>query len=192
MATTKPIVETHPLTSDRWRDFSVLMNGRFDTRRCWCMWPRRETDYKKWSAESNRRAIKRAVDTAPAPPGVLAYVDGEPAGWCAVAPREEYPKLGRDRATAPLDDGPVWSVVCFLVLRSQRGKGVSRVLLEAAVDLAAEHGATIVEGYPVEGTRNVFRGVTSVFKEAGFKEVGRRKANRPVMRYQIRGRRRGI
>jgi GNAT superfamily N-acetyltransferase len=190
MTTKKPVVETHPLTPDRWRDFSALMKARFDTRHCWCMWPRRATDYRNWSAESNRRAIKQAVDRAPAPPGVLAYVDGEPAGWCAVAPRDEYPKLDRDRATAPLDDQRVWSVVCFLVLRNFRQRGLSKVLLQAAVDLAADHGAKVVEGYPAEGTRDAFRGVTSVFEEVGFEEVARRKPNRPVLRYRVRKRKR--
>jgi len=126
------------------------------------------------------------VDTAAAPPGVLAYVDGEPAGWCAVAPRTEYKRLARSRATAPFDDQPVWSVVCFFVRGGMRRAGLSRALLSAAVDLAIEHGATIVEGYPVEGTRNLFRGVASVFKDAGFKEVARRLPNRPLMRYDSR------
>jgi GNAT superfamily N-acetyltransferase len=187
MPTKRSVVETQPLTPDRWGDFAALMNARFDTRRCWCMWPRRATSYKNWSPDSNRRSMKKAVDTGAAPPGVLAYVDGEPAGWCAIAPREDFPKFERMPETAPLDDKRVWSVVCFLVLRSHRRKGLSRALLRAAVDLAAEHGATIVEGYPVEDTRNVFRGVTSVFKSVGFEEVARRKAGRPLMRYRIRG-----
>lgn len=166
------------------------MNARFDTRHCWCMWPRLATSYRNRTAASNKRSMKEAVDTASAPPGVLAYVDGVPAGWCAVAPREEYPRLARSRDTAAVDDKPVWSVVCFLVLRGQRRKGLSRTLLSAAVDLAAQHGAKIVEGYPAEGTPNLFRGVTSVFKAAGFKEVARRKPNRPIMRHQIKAARR--
>jgi GNAT superfamily N-acetyltransferase len=159
------------------------MNSRFDTRHCWCMWPRLATDYKARTGAANRRAIKKVVDTAAAPPGVLAYVQGEPAGWCAVAPREEYRRLERSRATLPFDDQPVWSVVCFYIRRDGRGMGLSRTLLSAAVDLAIQHGATIVEAYPVEGTRNLFRGVPSVFRDTGFKEVARRLANRPLMRY---------
>ena len=155
------------------------MNARFDTRHCWCMWPRLATNYADRTGAANRRSIKRVVDTAAAPPGVLAYVDGEPAGWCAVAPREEYPKLDRSRATAAVDDEPVWSVVCFTVLRPMRGQGLSKTLLSAAVDLAAQHGAKIVEGYPVEGGRNHFRGIASVFKAAGFNEAARRQPNRP-------------
>ena len=176
-------VETYPLTPDRWRDFAQLMSLRFDTRYCWCMWPRTAESYKTRTAAANRRSIKKVVDSAAVPPGVLAYLDGEPAGWCAVAPREEYKKLDRSRATSAVDVQPVWSVVCFSVRRDRRRAGLSRTLLSAAVDLAIQHGATIVEGYPVEGTRNLFRGVTSVFKDAGFKEVARRLPNRPIMRY---------
>jgi hypothetical protein len=107
MATRPRLIDTHPLTPDRWRDFAALMNSRFDTRHCWCMWPRLATNYKLRTGAANKRSIKHIVDTAKAPPGVLAYVNGVPAGWCAVAPREEYPKLARSRATGPVDDQPV-------------------------------------------------------------------------------------
>jgi GNAT superfamily N-acetyltransferase len=184
-----PIIETHPLTPDRWRDFAALMGARFDTRHCWCMWPRLATNYKGRTGDANRRSMKRVVDTASAAPGVLAYVDGVVAGWCAVAPRAAYPKLDRSRATARIDDEPVWSVVCFSIQREARRTGVSGVLLKAAVELARQHGATLVEGYPVEETRNLFRGVRSVFERAGFVEVARRSARQSIMRYRVRGRR---
>ena len=150
------------------------------------MWPRLATNYKARTGEANRRSIKRVVDTATAPPGVLAYIDGAPVGWCAVAPREEYPKLDRSRATSRIDDEPVWSIVCFFIVRPARQRGVSRALLDAALALAERHGATIVEAYPVERTRNLFRGVASVYMDAGFKEAARRSANQPVLRYTIR------
>jgi GNAT superfamily N-acetyltransferase len=180
------VIETRPLTPDRWRDFAAIMNARYDTRHCWCMWPRLATGYRTRTGAANRRSIKKAVDTAPAPPGVLAYVDGEVAGWCAVAPREDYPRLDRSGVTARVDDKPVWSVVCFTVLRPLRGKGLTRRLLAAAVELARAHGATIVEGYPVEGGGDAFHGISSVFEAGGFTEVARRKPNRPYMRRTTR------
>ena len=183
--------ETHPLTPERWPDFAALMMSRFDTRRCWCMALRLETSYRHRTPEANRRSMKRIVDTAGAPPGVLAYVDGEPVGWCAVAPRTEFRRINRSRALAPVDDAQAWAVVCFYVLRRARRQGVSRALLEAAVALAAAHGARLVEAYPVEGTRNPFRGYASLFREAGFREVARRQANRPVLRRRLLAARRG-
>lgn len=181
-----PVIETHPLTPGRWRDFAELMNSRYDTRHCWCMWPRMTTNYRTRTDATNKRAFKKVVDSAKTPPGVLAYVDGVPAGWCAVAPRDDYPKLTRSRATAPVDDQPVWSVVCFFIRRGARGRGLSKTLLSAAVELATQHGAKIVEGYPVEGGSNLFRGVAAVFTAAGFKEVARRAPNRPFMRYSVK------
>jgi GNAT superfamily N-acetyltransferase len=186
MGSTHPPIEAHPLTPDRWRDFAQLMSLRFDTRHCWCMWPRLTTDYKLRSGAANRRSMKKVVDDAAAAPGVLAYVDGVPAGWCAVAPREQYPKLDRSRATARVDGAPVWSVVCFSVRRPMRRAGVSRALLTAAIELATRHGATILEAYPVEGTRNPFRGFSSVFRDAGFEEVARRQPKRPIMRRYLK------
>ena len=155
------------------------------------MWPRLATNYHLRSPASNRRSIKKVVDTAQAPPGVLAYVDGEPAGWCAIAPRTEYPKLDRTRVTAAVDDKAVWSVVCFLVLRPMRGRGLSKRLLSAAVELASHHGAKIVEGYPIDDhASNHFHGYASAFKAAGFNEVARHQDNRPIMRRRVAGGRR--
>ena len=181
-----PAIETYPLTPGRWRDFSELFNTRATTRHCWCMWPRIITDYRTQTDARNKRSFKKVVDTAKAPPGVLAYVDGVPAGWCAVAPRDDYSRLARSRITAPLDEQPVWSVVCFFIRRGMRGKGLTKTLLSAAVELATQHGAKIVEGYPVEGGGDPFHGVASVFRTAGFKEVARRTPNRPFMRYRTR------
>ena len=185
-AVTPPLIETHPLTTDRWRDFAALMSSRYYVRHCWCMWPRLAHSYKQHTPEQNRRSIKNVVDTAAAPPGVLAYVDGEPAGWCALAPRDEYPQLDRSPATRRVDDTQVWSIVCFYVLRERRGSGLSRLLLEAAVDLARSHGATALEGYPVEGKGDPFHGVASVFRAAGFDEIARRAGHRPIMRKHLR------
>jgi GNAT superfamily N-acetyltransferase len=181
-----PLIETYPLTPGRWRDVSELFNTSATTRHCWCLWPRITTDYRTHTDASNRRSFKKVVDTAKAPPGVLAYGDGVPAGWCAVAPRDDYSRLARSRTTAPLDEQPVWSVVCFFIRRGMRGQGLTGALLAAAVDLATQHGAKIVEGYPVEGSGDPFHGVASVFKAAGFKEVARRAPNRPFMRYRTR------
>lgn len=174
----------HPLTPERWRDFAALMQTKYYTRHCWCMALRLDTNYRARTGAANRRSMKRVVDTASAPVGVLAYIDAEPVGWCAVAPRLEFRRIAKIRALAPIDDQPVWSVVCFYVRSDKRRTGVSRALLAAAVELAVRHGARIIEGYPVENTRNPFRGWVGVFREAGFREVARRSPNRPILRYQ--------
>jgi GNAT superfamily N-acetyltransferase len=110
-------------------------------------------------------------------------------GWCAVAPREAFPRILNSPTIRPLDDTPgCWSVVCFYVLRSERRGGVAAALLDAAVAFAADHGATTVEGYPkdTEGTNKhaneMFVGSMSMFTDAGFTEAGRRSPTRPIMR----------
>jgi GNAT superfamily N-acetyltransferase len=94
---------------------------------------------------------------------------------------------------APVDDQPVWSVVCFFTAREARGAGVTTALLKAAVEYAAKRGARIVEGYPLDsGGKKLadafaWFGLMSSFERAGFREVARRSKTRPIMRYVLRG-----
>lgn len=91
----------------------------------------------------------------------------------------------------PVDDTPVWSVSCFLIARSHRRRGVAVALLEAACELAREHGATMVEGYPVAPGRDgypdtyAWTGFDEVFRRAGFQEVARRSQTRPIMQRAV-------
>lgn len=84
------------------------------------------------------------------PPDLLAYADGQPAGWCAVEPRERYVRLASSRVLKPVDDQLVWSVACFFVAHRYRRRGVIVELLKAAADFARRRGARIIEGYPSE------------------------------------------
>jgi GNAT superfamily N-acetyltransferase len=153
-------------------------------------WRLTRTQYEEQHGELNRRNIKALVDSGNIP-GILAYSDGEPVGWCSIAPREEFPTLGRSRILKPVDDHPVWSVVCFFVARGQRRKGMTVQLLKAGVEYARSQGARIVEGYPVEPKDGkspdvfVYTGLASAFTQAGFTEVLRRSATRPIMRYNL-------
>ncbi|MFN2431656.1 MAG: GNAT family N-acetyltransferase [Gemmatimonadota bacterium] len=143
-------LEIHLATPERWRDFARLFGERGACGGCWCMWWRRpRSEFTRGKGDGNRRAMRR-IFAAGEVPGLLAYAGGEPVGWCAVAPRERYPVLGRSRTLKPVDAEPVWSVVCFFVARPWRRSGVTVRLLDAAVEFAAERGATVVEGYPVD------------------------------------------
>jgi GNAT superfamily N-acetyltransferase len=129
------------------------------------------------------------VESGP-PPGLLAYVEGKPAGWCAVAPREEYPRLEGSRILKPVDAQAVWSVTCFFIAKEHRGRGVSGALLDAAVEFARKHGARIVEGYPVDKSEVpavfAWTGLASAFRKAGFVEAARRSETRPIMRLAMK------
>jgi GNAT superfamily N-acetyltransferase len=182
-------LEIHPLTRDRWDDLVTLFDRPGDPKGCWCMFYRlRGRDFEQRWGEGNKAAFREVVAAGP-PPGLLAYRDGVPVGWCAVAPRETFPRVLHSRVLRPEDDARAcWAVVCFYVQRSERHGGVAAALLEAAVAFAADHGATVLEGYPkdTEGTRKhaneLFVGSMSMFAEAGFEEAGRRSPQRPIMR----------
>jgi GNAT superfamily N-acetyltransferase len=185
-------LEIHPLTPDRWDDLVTVFDRPGDPKGCWCMFYRvRSRDFERLWGKGARAAFREVVADGP-PPGLLAYRDGAPVGWCAVAPRETYPRVLHSRVLRPVDDAPAcWAVVCFYVVRGERGGGVAAALLEAAVAFAGDHGAAAVEGYPKDtaGTtkhaNEMFVGSMSMFADAGFEEAGRRSPQRPIMRRRL-------
>lgn len=119
-------------------------------------------------------------------PGLIGYEDGVPVAWVSLGPREDYVRLQRSPIMKPVDDRPVWSIVCFFVAREARGRGISRRMLRAAVDYAKSRGARLLEAYPVDkaGPSDpdaMFFGAKSMYDRAGFKEVARRRPTRPVV-----------
>jgi GNAT superfamily N-acetyltransferase len=180
--------EVHPVTKERWPDLVELF-GRPIVRTCFCMF------YRKTGADTgvgreNRRAMKAIVDRGTVP-GLIGYEDGVPVAWVSLGPREDYPKLRRSPVMKPVDDRPVWSIICFFVDPSARRGGLAHRMLQAAVDHARSHGARLVEAYPVDtGTRNasdtMFFGAKSMYDRTGFREVARRRPTRPVMRKTLR------
>ncbi len=108
-----------------------------------------------------------------------------------MAPREDYVALERSRILKPVDEQTVWSISCLFIKRPYRRQGVSTQLLKAAVEFAAERGAKIVEGYPVEPSMEnmpdpfLWHGIPSAFLAAGFAEVLRRSKSRPIMRFNV-------
>lgn len=190
-----PTLDTRivPLTPGRWKDFEKLFGPRGACAGCWCMEPRQtRAEWERGKGEKNRRAMKRLVERGTRPPGLLAYVGREPAGWISIEPRESFSKLARSRVLAPVDDRPVWSIVCFFVGRRFRGRGLSVALIDGAVAYARGKGARIVEGYPVEPKRKkmapvfAYTGLAAAFRRARFREVARRSDTRPIMRRAIR------
>jgi GNAT superfamily N-acetyltransferase len=190
----------HPLTPDRLPDLTTLFGQGGDPKWCWCAFFRvRQVDFSTATAHSNREVLEQAVETTTAEgraPGLIAYRDGEPVGWVSLGPREDYARLQHSRVLAPLDDRPVWSIVCFVVARKARKQGIAHALLDAAVDYARDHGATLLEAYPVDtgGERilsaNVYRGTLAMFERAGFEVAVRRRANRvsaerPIVRREL-------
>lgn len=173
-------VVVRPATADRFDDVRALLAPRrADAPACWCL------AYRTTSAENaalvgpDRPAHLRSLCERDVAPGVVAYLDEAPVGWCALGPRQEMGRLRRSRTIPAVDDRPVWSVVCFVVRAGHRGRGVAGALLAGAVEHARAHGAPALEGYPVDpGGGRVsgslaYVGTTSMFERAGFERVVR-------------------
>ncbi len=187
-----PRLLVRPLTPEHWDDFERLFGERGACGGCWCMTPRlTRSQYEQQKGEGNRRALKQLVDSGEVP-GVLGYLGDEPVGWCSIEPREAFSSLARSRILKPVDEKPVWSMVCFFVRKDQRRQGLSVALIEEAVKYARSRGARIVEAYPVEPRKKempavfAYTGIASAFRSARFEEVLRRSETRPIMRRSLR------
>ena len=181
------MLEYHPITPERLEDLACFSERHGKFRYCSCMrWRLRSADYQRSTKEQRVAALEGLVQGG-VPVGMLAYADGEPVGWCSVAPRETYAALERFRALPRIDAVPVWSVVCFFVDVRVRRQGITLGLLLAAVQYARSQGAEVVEGYPVEpGPRlYTYMGAPSVFRAAGFRDVTPPRQERLVMRYIV-------
>ncbi len=176
-----------PLTPARLSDFETLFGANGACAGCWCMWPRMgQSEWKAKKGEGTKRMMRALVKKGP-PPGLLAYAGAEAVGWCAIAPRSTYSRLTRSKIFAPVDEEPVWSIMCFFVRRDWRQEGVTVALLDGAVRYVASQGGRMVEGYPTETDKVqpaafVHQGLMGSFRRAGFREVARRSKHRPVVR----------
>ena len=177
-----------PVTPDLWADLEILFGEHGACGGCWCMWWRmKRAEFDRSDGEERKRAFRKIVDSG-AVPGILAYMNGGPIAWCSIAPRREFPVLDRSPVLKRVDESPVWSLVCFFVAKPYRQKGLSRLLIQGAVDYARRSGARIVESYPVDKghvkntSTDGFTGFAGTFLKMGFKEVARRSEKRPVLR----------
>jgi GNAT superfamily N-acetyltransferase len=181
--------EALPVTKERWSDL-VEMFDRPVVRTCFCMYYRKTGESGTGAGAKNRAAMQRLVDGGTVP-GLIGYEDGVPVAWVSLGPREDYAKLQRSPIMKPVDERPVWSIVCFFVDEDARGRGLSARMLRAAVDHARANGARLLEAYPVDRDErshpdSMFFGAKTMYDRAGFREVARRKPTRPVVRRGLR------
>ena len=191
------MLDVRPLTSERFPDLAALFEEGGDPKWCWCVYFRFRGRY--WSnstAVANRAALETLADRDLAP-GLVCYRDGRVVGWVSLGPREDYERLTYSKVLAPVDDSPVWSMVCFVVSRTVRGQGVAAELLAAGIEFARAHRATTLEAYPVDTAdgrvpaANAYHGTLAMFERAGFTVVERRQWNpttpvRPIVRLELR------
>jgi GNAT superfamily N-acetyltransferase len=178
------MIAIRPASDVPWPDLERIFETPGDPRTCWCQYFK--LTGAAWEAADARELAPRLHEQtrrSDPTPGLVAYVGDDPAGWVAVEPRDNYPRLRRSRVVTSgsaeqWGDASVWSVVCFVVRRDFRRQGVSARLLEAAVEHARAAGARVVEGYPVDPagttgspTGSLYHGTVSMFEAAGFAEV---------------------
>ena len=196
-------VRVVPANQVPWADLEqVLGKARCHGRLCYCQ--RRKIRATEWaSVTDEERAHRLRVQTDSGHPesdtttGMVAYLDDEPVGWCAVEPRTAYPALRSARTvwagrSEDKDDAGVWAVTCFVVRTEHRWQGLTYALAAAAVEFARQQGARAVEGYPMI-TRpgheipwgELHVGSRSAFAAAGFREVSRPSQHRVVMRIDL-------
>ena len=169
--------QTLPVTPDRFEDFADVINPNRRATHCWCLSPRLRAKDIEDLGGGNREQAMRALCERTHPPGVVTYLDGVPVGWCNIGPRSEIPRLVNSTLIRPVDDVPVWSIVCVVVRGGHRKQGVTGPLLQGAVEYARAHGAPAVEAYPVDppgrmDTTMAFVGTRSMFQKAGFRVIG--------------------
>lgn len=182
-----------PLTPGRWKDLEALFGARGCSvaRQCWCMFYRRSgtppATPRGMSRAAANRADLRALAASGEPPGLIAYRGRTPVGWVSLGPRQVFARLARSPVMKPVDDQPVWSIICFVVPAEYRGQGVAHALLQGAIAYARKRRVRLLEAYPVDRRGRssddaMWFGAKSMYDAAGFEEVARRRPQRPVVR----------
>ena len=195
------LITVRPANEAAWDDLLAIFGTRGTASRCWCQrykLPRGEA-FKHHPPEVRADRLREQADCGgPGPTsGLVAYSDGEPAGWAAVEPRPAYDGLVRN-SSRPVwmgrdedrhDEG-IWAVTCILVRTGFRTHGVATALAAAAVDHARSHGARALEAYPMTSTGNALLeelhvGTVGMFRAAGLTELSRPTLRRAVLRIEF-------
>ena len=198
-------VRVVPANEAPWEEIRAVFGTRGASSICWCQRYKlapREAFSRFPAAE---RALRLRAQTNAGRPGtattsgLVAYLDGEPVGWCAVEPRPAYQGLlrvyrtpweGRDEDRS---DESVWAVTCILVRAGFRGQGIAHALARAAVEHARARGARVLEAYPMRTEAGeitwdeIHVGAQSIFAGAGMREVSRPGKRRAVMQLDFEG-----
>jgi GNAT superfamily N-acetyltransferase len=198
---TDPALSVVPANEASWEDLQTVFGTRGEASRCQCqrykLRPRES--FRSFPVEERAHRLRQQTECgnpgSRTTSGLVAYLDGEPVGWCAVEPRTAYEGLLRHyrvpwegRAEDRDDDG-VWAVTCLFTRAGFRKRGISRALARAAVDFARARGARAIEGYPMTTKKAIVEelhvGTERVFADAGFTEVSRPTLRRAVMRIDL-------
>jgi GNAT superfamily N-acetyltransferase len=178
-----------PLTPDLWPAFADLFGDSAICSRCWCMYWRIGAAYRRRPGKTNQAAFREIAKRGP-PPGLLAFDENVAVGWCQLTPRDQVPELDRAWRLKRVDHLPVWSISCFYVRKGYRRRGITSVLIAAALKAAKHARVPALEAYPLDSNltpSTTSTGIASTFERAGFKTVACRVPPRPIMRHDLKG-----
>ena len=154
-------------------------------------WRISRKEFGRQQGEGNRLAMKAIVDAGQCP-GILAYQEHVPVGWCSVAPREEFHSLNRSPVLKRIDPEEVWSIVCFFIAKPNRGTGLTKQLIQAAVAHVRKNGGKLVEAYPTDprhrsslAPASIYMGLPGIFQSMGFEVCARPSKAKVIMRYRM-------
>jgi GNAT superfamily N-acetyltransferase len=175
-----------PLTTDNFADVEALFTARGCSyaKMCWCTAYR----FRKRDAPKDRRAaLWGLAETGKVAPGLIGYLGKTPVGWISLGPREDFGPIATSRIMRPIDNTPVWSVICFVVPKEYRGQGVAQAMLDGGIAYARKKKARVLEAYPYEVDKRtnsqwLWFGTATMYLKAGFTEAARPAPTRPVMR----------
>ena len=185
------MIETKLVTPDLLDDLSSLFCTDKTAEKCHCMWYIISVKaFHAGGAEENRTQLRHIAYSEKTPIGILAYQDGKPVGWCAVGPRERYVRAIKTPTYRTKHEGSftnVWLAPCFFIRHDAKGQGISKILLETAVQLAKDNGAEAIDGFPFTSTKRrsgstLHIGFDSIFESCGFEPIRRPSDSRVVMR----------
>ncbi len=170
----------HPVGPSRWGDFEELFESRGGPKNCWCMLWRQTPEEARHRDNRSRKGFmeKRICNNVPV--GILGYHQRKPMAWCSIAPKSTYRNLTGKTKTP---ETKVWSLACFYIKNEYRKKGLTKRLIQAAINYAEKEGAEAIEAYPVDPDSPSYRfmGFVETFREMGFKEVGTAGSRRHIM-----------
>ena len=182
-------------------DLQAVFGSRGSAAICQCqrykLAPREA--FMSFPAEERARRLNEQTNcgqpNAATTSGLVAYLDGEPVGWCAVEPRPAYQGLLRvyrvpwEGRTEDKSENSVWAVTCVFTRAGFRRRGIGYALARAAGEFARERGARALEAYPMLTKPGdditwgeLHMGTQSMFAAAGFSEVAHPTPRRMVMR----------
>lgn len=178
------------LNSSNFEDFEYLFREKGACEGCWCMHCRLPTDeFEANKGEGNRLAMKALVESGQIP-GIIAYNDDKPVGWCSLGDREDFPKLSKSHEEQIIDEH-TWIISCLYIRKGWRRRGIKRALLKYLIAYCQTKGARVLESHQCNSSFSKYpdnfawTGIEKAYEAVGFVKVDKPSDKRPIMRYDL-------